>query len=606
VRSRFLTPLASALVCAVITACDDPTAPRLVPSDGGIFAARATSSPSLTPTAASDARISLTWVDGETNETGWEVHRSSTGGSGTFDRIAALDANVTAHVDDGLSAGAEYCYKVRPYRSTKGKTTYLAFSAAACSTTFALPAPSNVAAAPGESSQAPWVSVIAVVWTDESSSEEGFRIERAGAVTGPWVIVATLASNVNPYRDAAIQLEQLTCYRVRAFKTGGESAPSSPACTAVPRSPGNVVARSLDAGSISVTWSDDSRTEDGYQVARSFADGVSSVVADLPANATTYRDTSVTPGVRYWYGVRARRDGGFSLNTASGSAVATSSPPLAPTNLTGLPWESYAEQRAYVFLQWTPQSSNQEGFRLERSADGGGWELLYMLSHTGGSFPAAKEQLFCYRVIAFNRLGDSPPSNVVCTAPPAAATNLTATATADFSAIDLTWQDNSAIEHGYQVQVRSCDLATEECWYTTKATVPANATSYRDQVPAGESVTYVVVAERDGGTSGPSNEATAWTAPPPAAPTNVTATAVSATRVDLSWSGTGDYFFVERCTGTAAICTDADYAGIEYVSGDSVSDPWVKASTTYTYRVYVFRSEQRSRPSAPVTVTTPP
>jgi hypothetical protein len=363
----------------------------------------------------------------------------------------------------------------------------------------------------------------------------------------------------------------------------------------------------LDAGSISVTWADDSWVEGGYQVERSLADGASSVVADLGANATTYRDTSVTPGVRYWYRVRAQRDGGFSLYSASASSVATSSTPLAPTNLTGRPWENYAEQLTYVFLQWTPQSSNQEGFRVERSPDSSsGWQLLYTVATAGASFLAAKEQLFCYRVIAFNRLGDSPPSNVVCTALPATATNLTATATADFSAIDLAWQDNSAIEDGYQVLVQHCDLYTEECWYSSKATVPANATSYRDQALAGESMTYVVVAVRDSGTSGPSNPATAWTAPPPAAPTNVTATAVSATRVDLSWSGTGDYFFVDRCTGTAAICTNADYEGIVTESGAAVSDPWVKASTTYTYRVYAFRSDQRSQPSAPVTVTTPP
>jgi hypothetical protein len=331
------------------------------------------------------------------------------------------------------------------------------------------------------------------------------------------------------------------------------------------------------------------------------------VVAGLAANATSYRDTSVMPNVRYWYRVRAKKDGGFSLYSLSANASAASAAPLAPQNLTGWPWESYAEQLFYVFLQWTPQSGDQEGFRLERSPDGNsGWQLLYTLAHTGGSFPAPIEQLFCYRVIAFNGIGDSPPSNIFCTAPTAAPTNLAATATADYSAIDLTWQDNSAIEHGYQVLVQQCDFSGEVCSYPLKATLPANTTSFRDQAIAGhESITYVVVTLRDGGTSGPSNPASAWTVPPPAAPTNVTATAVSATRIDLTWTGMGDYFFVERCTGTAATCTNGTYEGIQTVEGSSFSDPWVKAGTTYTYRVYAFRNDQNSGPSAPVTVTTP-
>ena len=605
-RSRLQAAISFSLAFAFLTGCDDPTSPTQVSTIDA--AVRATTSRSLTATPASEARISLTWVDEETNETGWETHRSSTGASGTFTRIASLGANVTAYTDNGLTAATDYCYKVRPYRSAKGKTTYLAFSSVVCSTTFALPAPSSIAAVPRSLEEPAWLSVISVAWTDGSSSEEGFRIERSGAAAGPWTIVATVGANINSYADSTIQLEQLTCYRVRAFKTTtGESASSPASCTAAPRRPGNIVARALDAASITVTWSDSSVVEDGYEVERALADGVWSLIAGLAANATSYRDVSVTPNVRYWYRVRAKKDGGFSFYSSTANASATSAAPLAPRDLTGQPWESYAEQLFYVFLQWTPQSTDQEGFRLERSPDGNsGWQLVRTTANAGGHFPAPIEQLFCYRVIAFNGLGDSPPSNVFCTAPTATPTNLTATTTADYSAIDLTWQDNSAIEHGYQVLVMHCDSYGENCWYSLKATVPANTTSFHDQeIADSESITYVVVTLRDGGTSGPSNPATAWTVPPPAAPTDVMATAVSATRVDLTWTGTGDYFFVERCTGTAATCSNGTYEGIQWVAVSSFSDPWARASTTYTYRVTASRNEQNSAPSAPVTVTTP-
>jgi TolB protein len=89
----------------------------------------------------SASAIAVSWQDNSTNETGFEVYRSTTGPSGAFALLASTAANVTAYSDGGLSGSSQYCYEVRAVRTRGGKTSYSAFSSAACATT--LPPPTG-------------------------------------------------------------------------------------------------------------------------------------------------------------------------------------------------------------------------------------------------------------------------------------------------------------------------------------------------------------------------------------------------------------------------------------------------------------------------------
>src|SRR6266568_669206 len=61
------------------------------------------------------------------------------------------------------------------------------------------------------------------------------------------------------------------------------------------------------AQTIDLTWIDNSAFEDGYEVQRCCQPGWS-VVAGLPANATTYRDAGLVTNAQYYYLVRAKKD----------------------------------------------------------------------------------------------------------------------------------------------------------------------------------------------------------------------------------------------------------------------------------------------------------
>jgi hypothetical protein len=102
---------------------------------------------------------------------------------------------------------------------------------------------------------------------------------------------------------------------------------------------------------------------------------------------------------------------------------------------------------------WADNSTNEDGFRVYRSSDGGSTWALADTELAGRVYFVAvgrePERLMCYRVVAFNAAGDAPASNTACNTPPAAPSNQSLTITND--GWELTWSDNSAVEDGYQV-----------------------------------------------------------------------------------------------------------------------------------------------------------
>lgn len=484
--ARYLIP---ACVSVLLAGCDsDVLAPKHISSQTAA-AARVVGA-TFSTWAVSASQISMSWPDNARNESGWEVHRSTTGASGSFSLLASLPTNSTDYSNTGLAPLTQYCYKVRSFKKSGPNTSFAAFTNVACSSTFGPPnAPSAAYAYPATS------SVVAIGWTDNGDSEQEFRIERSADPAGPWTVAGTVGSNRTFFTDNGRAAEQLVCYRVIATNAYGESAPSNVACTAPPQSPSNVIAASADGSSIDVVWTDASNVEDGHSVERGL-DGVSfSVIADLPANATSYHDGSVTPDTRYWYRVRAKKGQGFSdYGQPWPYAAAASSPPEAPTLYRVFPAGS-----AGAFVDWSSSSVTTAGFRIERSTDGQAtWTTAATVAASGmfldeGRVPEAQ---VCYRVVAFNAAGESPASAVDCTVPPAHPTNLSLAQDAD-GFFTASWTDNSNVEEGYYVSFYLC-YDDSGCWYY-EYFLDANTTSVG--LGYGSSAYIDVYAYSDGGYS---------------------------------------------------------------------------------------------------------
>ena len=134
--------------------------------------------------------------------------------------------------------------------------------------------------------------------------------------------------------------------------------------------------------------------------------------------------------------------------------------PAAPTALAAT-----AVSSSQIDLAWADNSDNEDGFRIERSTDGG--QTFTLLTTVGAGVTGysdaglAASTTYTYRVHAFNAGGDSGYSNTAgATTPtadqtaPAAPTGLTAEVT-QRNKVRLKWLDNATNEEGFYVYVSS-------------------------------------------------------------------------------------------------------------------------------------------------------
>lgn len=455
---------------------------------------------SLAASAVAFNQITLVWQDNSSNETGFEVHRSTTGPTGSFSLLVTAGAGATSYNDFGVAGTTQYCYKIRTLRVTGRKNNYSAFSNVACATT---PRPPVPLAASGVTAVPITGYFISIGWTDNSTNESGFRVERAPSASGQWSSIGSLSMNATGLNDFYPPLDQNLCYRVFAINSYGDADPSNVACTAMPAAPSNLAVSSSSSGQ-DLTWTDNSAVEDGFNVWRSQGSD-SSLVAHLAANASGYHDAASLIDGTYAYSVEATRDGGTSGRSNVVQVVVATVPPLAPAGADAFPSSSNV-----VVLYWNDGSTNEQGFRIERSSDGGAsWVVA---GNTGVNengffdYGLPSEQQVCYRVVAFNGIGDSPASNADCTIPPAGPTDLVANALDDYT-VDLSWTDNSAVEEGYEI------WADDGYGPFEIGSVGRDITTFQVTGYYAYCCTFAVIAPSDGGYSDWSSWVTA--SPPP-------------------------------------------------------------------------------------------
>jgi len=427
-------------LAVLLLSCDSiaPLEPATVTDLRLAAAASGTQLPAPTSARAvssSESQIDITWQDGSSNETKFEVHRSTTGESGVFTLLATTGPNLVAYRDRGLEPGTQYCYRIRAGRVVSAsKTIYSTFSNTACATPVPAP-PSSASAVTASETQ------IDISWQDNSSYETGFEIYRsADGETGTFVLLVTTGTNTVAHSDGSLLPARRYCYKIRARRVTG--------------------------------------------------------------NNVFYSEFS---------------------NTACATTPPPSSPPAAASDVNVKPNDSHT-----IRVSWTDNATNEEGFRIDRSTDGGAsWNLAggaganqWSLEDSGRQ----SEQQVWYRVMAFNAAGEAAPSNTASTTPPAGPTNLTEQLV-EAQTAELSWNDNSAVEDGYQVWLRwgysccpsggACDAGISE-YETVVAELPANSMTYRYSPGGGggscafTAFGYFVMATKDGGSSDPSEEVPAW------------------------------------------------------------------------------------------------
>ncbi len=431
----------------------------------------------VTATAGGAKSIVVSWADDSTLETAFRVERSTNGS--TFSQVAQVGANVTSWTNVNLTPGTTYWYRVRAVAGT----AVSAPSAVASATTFDAPAaPTDLVAT------AVTLTSINLTWTDNTTGESGFKIERSSdGVT--FLQVGLVGANVTTFTNNYLTGGASYWYRVRAYE-GTLNGPSSEVVLGStlppPAAPTGATATPLSNASIRVDWTDAATTESGFRVERSL-DGVTwAQVAQLAANASTWTNNFLVAGTTYHYRVRAY-EGAVNGPYSNEATASTFPPPATPTGVTAT-----ALSTTSIRVDWADNSSSEQGFKIERSTDGGAtwmqWGSAVANATTWTNNFLVAGATYHYRVRAWEGSANGEYSEVASatTFPPPAAPSDLAAVLLTATTIQLTWTDNASNETGFRVE-RSTNGGAS--WLPV-ATLGVNVTSWT-QVGAAPGTTYV-------------------------------------------------------------------------------------------------------------------
>ncbi len=351
-------------------------------------------------------------------------------------------------------------------------------------TQFPPAAPADLSALPTSSSQ------INLSWTDNSNNENGFAIERLPDGETLWEAAGFVAANTTTYADTGLNINTLYHYRVSAYNVVGSSGNSNNASATTfdlpPNAPSDLRATTVSADQIELIWNDNSSNESGFAVERSQEGGSGwEGIATVAENTFIHTDNGLAAGTTYSYRVVAHNVNGNSGYTNTASATTPEVVPESPANLGAV-----AVSPTQVDLSWQDTSSNETGFKVERSDEGSEpWTVIATLSGNTTSFSdstATPGTTFYYRVYSHNSAGDSGYSN-------------TAVATTDEPPqfIDQNVSQEAAIAgtlNGTFVQTRFNDSGVESITEITSGGKPSKRYSYLEhkwmvQIQPGTSMT---------------------------------------------------------------------------------------------------------------------
>jgi hypothetical protein len=376
-------------------------------------------------------------------------------------------------------------------------------------TTPPVPLPPTGLTATGTSS-----STIDLGWTDIAINEIGQRIERSVGSNNNYAFLTNVGANTTAFTDTGLVDGTQYYYRVLAFNTGGSSTYSNEqsAITTL-KSPTSLTATALSSSEISLTWANNSASEDGFKIEQSPVDNSHyTEIATVGPNTSSYTSSGLNEATKYYYRVRAYNAVATSGYTAEKNATTLYNIPIAPSGLTITSITSGS-----VILAWSDNSGNETGFRIQRKkgATGTYTEIgtrgANVTTYWDDDTALLDGTQYYYKVRAYNPAGDSPFSNEVN-----GFTELAKPTSADATAvsrsqINLTWTDNSATETGYKVERKKTSNGT----YTQIAQVGANVHSYSDTTGLEPATRYYYRVRATNGTlnSDYSNEPYAVTLP---------------------------------------------------------------------------------------------
>ncbi len=422
----------------------------------------------LTAGSVTTQSVQINWTDNATNEQGFKIE-SRIDSNPSYTEIATLNANTTSYTHNGLTPGTLYHYRVRAYNVT-GNSTYSNILSVTTNQNTIPPSNNPIAHYTFENSAADisgngynGTLVNGPLFSTTQKKQGSYSLQLDGSndymnigsvnlgdqfTFASWVYmpagtnIKTLISNSNSGSTANGFRLMVNTYgtsdRKFIFETGNgtQSGSASTPVSVFTNSVWNHVAVTVNksTGVANIYFNGTNVTSDN-SILTSF--NTSNVVRlGIMAN-NTYPFQGYLDDTRLYNRVLTASE----ISALSGTTPIPE-PPAAPDGL------SATAGINSVNLNWNDNSSNEQGFRIERSTTSGtGFTLLQTTGANIGQYTDATAQAgttYYYRVNAFNESGSSSYSNQASATPnPPSTGELIAHYVFENSAVDISGNNHN-------------------------------------------------------------------------------------------------------------------------------------------------------------------
>jgi hypothetical protein len=309
----------------------------------------------------------------------------------------------TSTVINNLGCGSTYDFRMR----AKNASGYSAYSAVLTAGTAAcLPTGPSTLSISGYGQ-----TFVSLTWTDKSSNEDGFQVERSVPGSRSWTGVFTTTANLATGTDNSATCGQQYTYRVFAYNHGGFSDTHAKANAATLPCTPLLQAKPGVQGLVMLSWSDPGATSTSYDLERSLDNSIWNQLGEAGGGQTSLRDLNAPCGTRLYYRIRSNSLAGSSPNCSPVTADTECAP------LGSITAQATALSHDSIRIDWTVLSG-VSGYRVERSLTGlGDWQLVGSVrsgTHTFTERRLETATRYMYRVIGYNT-GGSITSNTTST-----------------------------------------------------------------------------------------------------------------------------------------------------------------------------------------------
>ncbi|MBD3419889.1 MAG: hypothetical protein GF398_07215 [Chitinivibrionales bacterium] len=550
----------------------------------------------LAATAPTCSTASLSW--------------SAVGGALRYNIYQVVDANDSMQlIDSSASAGrtigmlnnsTSYAFRIIAITSigdiSQPSEAVSATTPACQAVSPLLGAPEGVVASTVSSSE------IQIIWRAIDGSA-GYIIYRSISETGSYDSVAS--SGDTTHTVGGLGADSIYYFKVRAHDTTGalsdfSSFDSARTLPLPPEKPVIDTIYPLSSSSVFIDWDTAFRAEQYILLRASSADGTFNPIDSTSLLSITDAN-GLSAGTQFIYKIKAVNAGGSSESDIC--STTTDDPPLqAPSAPTGV--SATARFHDSILISWNRASLAEAYVVLQALTADGPFDSAAL---TADSF-CVKGDLYAgntyfYAVIARNSAGDSDTSDVdsatTLVAPPSAPATVSATSLSD-SSIRINWSAANEAE-GYKL-IRAGASGSWDTVHTAATTVQEYTNT---GLSASTKYRYQVVAYNAGGTA---LSAICSTFTRPEKPSGLSAEALSASSVRLSWSAnagadryiiyrlnSGTYDYIAEVTGTVTgytntgLLANTDYSytvaaanegGVSAQSDPASAITWVSAPGT--------------------------